>query len=228
MDHHPAFLSAPAEAVKYELDDFFEFEIEQGGQMLSGVTGAVWGYEVKTFIADELFEAFSLSVRMRFGQLPTLPAQTGNLLNFAGVETVEISAVVLEIVAAEKFHEYVRAQEYGSAARSAGHLFDLSLISELSWLNAPWLCQAIHGMFDWRGTGQLAPRSVPQPSEETAAPFDRLAEEVGVGVDLDTAHRETAALLDPLLGGETSMGTWDAAQRRWLVGWWADEDTAPS
>jgi hypothetical protein len=96
-------------------------------------------------------------------------------------------------------------------------LVDLALISELSHLDATTLRREIDTIFSLRDTHSV-PSALPLPPAEWAAPFRRLAKEVGVPAELEAGHHDAAALLDPVLSGEVATGTWDRARRRWLAG----------
>jgi hypothetical protein len=141
---------------------------------------------------------------------------TGDLLGFAGIKPVEVDAVLLEVQVAEKLHAYTRTYEGGRTSTRPKDLVDLALISELSHLDATALRREIDTIFALRETHPV-PSALPPPPAEWAAPFRRLAEEVGAPSELKAGHREAAALLDPILGGGVPVGTWDLSQRRWIA-----------
>lgn len=74
----------------------------------------------------------------------------------------------------------------------------------------------IETIFALRGT-HSAPKALPSPPAEWAAPFRRLAREVGVPDELAAGRGDAAALLDPILSGEITFGHWDPARQRWTV-----------
>lgn len=57
---------------------------------------------------------------------------------------------------------------------------------------------------------------LPAPPQGWALPYSRLAQEVGVPVDLATGHAEASVFLAPILSDETTSGTWNPAHQHWL------------
>jgi hypothetical protein len=78
---------------------------------------------------------------------------------------------------------------------------------------APELRTALETTFSKRQRHEL-PSSLPAPPADWAAPYSRLAIDVGVDAELMAAFTRAAAFLDPILAGR-SAGTWDAARERW-------------
>jgi hypothetical protein len=78
------------------------------------------------------------------------------------------------------------------------------------------LRREIETIFALRDT-HSAPKALPSPPTEWAAPFRRLAREVGVPDELAAGHRDAAALLDPILSGEITTGQWDPTRQRWTA-----------
>lgn len=129
-------------------------------------------------------------------------------LGFAGIEPVEVDAVSLEVQVAEKLHAYTRTYEGGQTSTRPKDLVDLVLISELSNLAAATLRREIDTILALRNT-HAVPGALPRPPAEWAAPFRRLAGEVGISEDLIGGHSRAAALLDPILSAKVASGTWN-------------------
>ncbi|HWE34693.1 MAG TPA: nucleotidyl transferase AbiEii/AbiGii toxin family protein [Solirubrobacteraceae bacterium] len=115
---------------------------------------------------------------------------------------------------AEKLHAYTRTYEGERTNTRVKDLVDLTLIAELSRLDAVRLHAAIASTFA-RRDAHPAPSRLPSAPLEWARQFRRLAEVVGVPLDVAVGHRESAALLDPILSGEATYGSWDPERRRW-------------
>ena len=210
-------LDALLDAATHDAGDFFEFAIERAGVPEDRLGGS-HRFRVSASLAGRPFETFLLDVGFRADEaLRTDTLRTEGLLSFAGIEPVEVDAVPLELQVAEKLHAYTRSYEGGRTSTRTKDLADLALISELSRLDAAALRREIDTIFALRDTHSV-PSALPLPPAEWAAPFRRLAEEVGVPAELAAGHRDAAALLDPVLGGEVATGTWDCAQRRWIAG----------
>jgi len=199
----------------YETGDFFVFALERAGVPEDRLGGS-HRFRVSASLAGRPFETFLLDVGLRSDDTGAAEIlRTDDLLGFAGIEPVEVEAVPLELQVAEKLHAYTRTYEGRRASTRTKDLVDLMLIAELSTLDAAALRQEIETIFSLRKT-HTVPTALPPPPADWQAPFRRLAEEVGVPIDLRAGHREVAALLDPILGNDVSEGHWDREQRRWL------------
>ena len=212
-----ALLDALLDAASHDADDFFAFAIERAGVPEDRLGGS-HRFRVSASLAGRPFEAFLLDVGFRADNAPaTETLRTENLLSFAGIDSVEVEVVSLELQVAEKLHAYTRTYEGKRTSTRAKDLVDLALISELSPLDAAALHREIDTIFALRGT-HPTPKALPSPPTEWATPFRRLAKEVGVPEELAAGHRDAAALIDPILNGEVNAGQWDIAQRCWVMG----------
>lgn len=203
------------DAAGYDTGDFFVFAIERAGASEDRLGGS-HRFRVSAALAGRPFETFLLDVGFRSDDaVNTETLRTDDLLGFAGIEPVEVEAVPLELQVAEKLHAYSRTYEGRRTSTRTKDLVDLALIAELSTLDAAALRNEIETIFNLRKT-HTAPTTLPPPPADWAAPFRRLAEEVGVPAELQAGHRDAAALLDPILGDEVTAGKWDPRQRQWL------------
>lgn len=212
-----ALLDALLDAASHDADDFFVFAIERAGVPEDRLGGS-HRFRVSASLAGRPFEAFLLDVGFRADNAPaTETLRTENLLSLAGIDSVEVEVVSLELQVAEKLHAYTRTYEGKRTSTRTKDLVDLALISELSPLDAAALRREIDTIFALRDT-HPAPKALPSPPTEWATPFRRLAKEVGVPEELAAGHRDAAALIDPILNGEVNAGQWDIAQRCWVMG----------
>ncbi len=88
------------------------------------------------------------------------------------------------------------------------------LVKQFMTLDAGRLRAALVGTFEGRRQHPL-PRSLPRPPADWAVPYRKLAQEVGIDLDLTTGHSEAAALLDPVLSGR-GKGRWEPDQGTWI------------
>jgi hypothetical protein len=205
-----ALLDAAAE----ETGDFFAFTIERTGAPEDRLGGS-HRFRVSASLAGRPFETFSLDVGFRAdGPLGSEPLLTEDLLGFAGIDQVQIEAVPLEVQLAEKLHAYTRTYEGGRDSTRVKDLVDLVLIAELSSPDPAALAREVKTIFALRGT-HSPPLSLPAPPAGWATPFRRLALEVGIAPGLETAHREAAAMLDPILSSEIAEGRWSPTDKAW-------------
>lgn len=212
-----SFPWAPDDAVELDVGDFFGFELGMAGGMATGREGAQL-FSVLATVADEPFEEFSMTLRIRYGDLAAERVRVGDLLAFAGMEGVEFDAVALELVAAERLHAYTRHYIEDWSLTAAQHLFELALIAEISGLKAALLLQATASLFATKGDAELLSECLSPPTEEIAEMFERVTSELDFGLDAETAHEEVSAMVDPVMSGEApGASTWYAADRLWLL-----------
>lgn len=202
------------DATAHDCGDFFAFAIERVGAPADRLGGS-HRFRVSASLAARPFETFLLDVGFRRDE--TIAADTlhtEDLLVFAEIAPIEVEAVALEVQVAEKLHAYTCTYEGARPSTRAKDLVDLTIIAALSRLDAARLGGAITTTFARRGT-HPTPGSLPLPPAEWRPQFRRLAEEVGVPSDLTAARSVAASLLEPVLSGEVSNGTWDPTRGRW-------------
>jgi Nucleotidyl transferase AbiEii toxin, Type IV TA system len=208
VDRFSELSEVPVETAEHDAGDFFRFEVEKSGEMVSG-RRIGRSFQFHAFIAEEAFETVWVEFTLRYGQLPTEPLSIGDVLEFAGIDPVEVEAVLLEIQVAEMLRSYCGACASGFDPSHATDLLDLSQIAEQASLDAAILREVLDAIFA-RHNDDL-PTGLPSPFAEWAEPFRRIAESAEAPAELDAA----AALLDPVLSGEVTEGAWNAAERRW-------------
>jgi len=204
------------EAAGWDAADFFSFDIERAGPPQDRL-GRSHRFRVAATLGGRPFETFLLDIGLRSEPLTEFETlKTPDLLSFANIEPVTVRVVALELQIAEKLHAYTRTYENKRPSTRTKDLVDLSLIAELSSLDAGRLREAIDTTFAGRTTDQL-PSSLPPPPEEWRTPFRQLAQAVGIADDLGAGHATAAALLDPILGGKIKRGLWNPAEQRWAA-----------
>jgi hypothetical protein len=213
VDHFAGFREAFHEIANRDMDDFFELDVGLSGQGVSG-KGASSNFTVQANLAGSPFESAMLHAELRFGEIPTETIHTEGLLDFAGLEPVEIQAVPLELQVAEKVYHYVYEYQQVVESRGAADLLDLSTVAESAELDPNLLRGTIAGIFR-RHSAEYPGRLQPPPAE-WAASFSRIAKEAGVPVGIATGHDAAAAMLDPVLAGMVGEdGPWSPDRQEW-------------
>ncbi len=87
------------------------------------------------------------------------------------------------------------------------------LIARIAHVHAQRLDDGIKRLFDARGT-HARPSALPRPPRAWAGPYASLAQDVGLAQELDAAHAQAAAFLDPVLAGE-AKGRWNPERAQW-------------
>ena len=194
--------------------DYFTFTIQRTNNPGDRLDAA-HRFRVTASLAGRAFETFFLDIGHDVEPGQTTEAlTTPDLLGFAGIDPVTVSAIPLASHIAEKLHAYTRIYEGGRPSTRTKDLIDLALIAESSRLDAAALSRAIRTTFAHRAT-HASPSALPTPPSSWRVPYRQLAYEVGLPSDLSAGHASAAGLLDPVLHLTVTSGTWDPDTRRW-------------
>lgn len=218
-DFYEGFREAPALLESEDLGDHFEFRLERSGM---GVTGrkVVSRFTAHASLAGEPFASAEIVFHLRYGKLSTEPVHSYDIIGFAGIEPVELTAVLLELQVAEMFHGYARSADGELGLISAQNLVDLREVCMRSRFRAVTLRGALDAVFDLKGLDEW-PLELPRPggddgvSETDEETFCGVAERAGTPTDLDEALDAVAALFDPILVDEVTVGVWDTDLQAW-------------
>jgi hypothetical protein len=202
-----------------DLGDYFTYEIERTGRLdeIEGVRAA--RYHVRCLLAGRLFEEVVIDVGFDLpaGWKPET-VEGPDLLGFADIPAVQAPTLRLELQVAEKLHAYTRP--YGQSGRASTRvkdLIDLVLIGREAALDAETLIRGLRDTFQGRARHEL-PVAFPDPPEDWAVPYARLAAEIGLPTELSDGARASAGMLDPILEGSVQHGSWNHERRRWTSG----------
>jgi hypothetical protein len=208
-------LDALIDSAEHDAGDHFTFAIERTGQPPERV-GGTQRFRVATALAGRPFEQrFLLDIAPRGARDDeTVQLTAPDLLAFADIEPVRIAAIPLERHLAEKLHAYTQTFGDGRESTRVKDLVDMALIAELEQLDATTLHTAIRHTYRHRAV-QPIPDQLPPAPASWQVPFRELAQATGIPPDLGAGHATAAALLDPILVGRITVGTWDPNELRW-------------
>ncbi len=214
-DDEQAAIEDITAAQQLVLDDFFTYAAIRSDELDRTDEFAAARFHVTAQLAGRTFEQFTLDIGFT-ESIPAMPdmIKTSDLLAFAGINPIDLPALPLSQHLAEKVHAYTRS--YGTAAGPSTRpkdLVDILLISGAEPIDARALRTALETTFAERQRQELL-SSLPAPPAEWAAPYGRLAADVGVEPELGAAFANAARFLDPILAGR-SEGSWDAERKRW-------------
>ena len=137
-------------------------------------------YRVEAGIAGTRFSTFTLDVGSRgvvAGDSSFL--ETRNLLEFAGVSPIVVSAISLEQHLAEKLHAYSRMYAHDRPSSRVKNLVDMVLIvSEYDFEIGP-LRAEIEKTFSRRSMQEL-PDDLSAPPDFWKIPYQQMASEIGL------------------------------------------------
>lgn len=194
-----------------DLNDFFTFAIRTAPAFGPFPEHSTVRYRALAKLDDSKFEEFVVDVvfsdhPVPFPDLLTVPP----LLEFAGVAPIRVPALPLEQHVAEKLHAYTQTYDGNRSNTRVKDLIDLVLIPSFSELNAARLHEAIELVFGDRQT-QRTPRCLPDPPSAWDLPYQQLAREVDLDLDVRVGHQQAAAFLDPILHGNVGADhVWDS------------------
>lgn len=199
-----------------DLNDFFTFEIERTPAFDRTAEFSTVRYSVRSLLAGRVWEEFPVDVAFSdpLGWEPDR-LQGTDLLGFADIPPIVVPAAPLPQHIAEKLHAYTGV--YGETERGTTRvkdLIDLVLVSFGSQPRAAEVAEALRKTFDARARQPL-PRALPLPPPEWKTPYAKLARAVGLDEDLAAGHAAAAALLNPVLAGD-SIGEWDPEHGAWV------------
>lgn len=207
-------LDALIEAATFDADDFFIFRVERTNMSPDRLGGA-HRFRVTAELAGRPFEAFLLDVGNYDDSVrETDTLTTPGLLAFAGIDPVRVPAIPLTQQIAEKLHAYTRIYDGGKVSSRSKDLVDLVLIAQLFAIDAKRLHADITQVFSKRASHSV-PGRLSSPPAAWNVSFRQLAETVGIPHALDRAHMIAARLLDPILGGQVTSGTWQPDTEDW-------------
>jgi predicted nucleotidyltransferase component of viral defense system len=204
-DNETAAIDDVVAAQQLALDDFFTFAALRTDDLADNDEFSAIRFHVTAQLAGRTFDKFVLDIGFGdplVGRPDTIA--TSDLLAFAGIEQVHVPVVPLAQHLAEKVHAYTRT--YGEARQPSTRpkdLIDILLIAGVEPIAAADLRSALERTFTNRDRHPL-PGSLPPPPPTWAAPYARLAAQVGLDPDLEAAFARAAAFLDPVLDGSAA------------------------
>jgi predicted nucleotidyltransferase component of viral defense system len=199
------------EAAVLDLGDRFTFSLERADEE-PDLPGGGQRWRVAAALAGRIFERTVIDVA--FAAAPVQePDQitTSGLLEFAGIDAVEVPTLAIEQHLAEKLHAYTRTYAGGRPSTRVKDLVDVVVIANTSAIDAATLDEAIAVIFGRRAE-HAVPDAVPAPPAGWATPWRRLTRDVPATGELGEGHRVAAALFDPILARIVATGTWQAGE----------------
>ncbi len=183
------------------LGDWFEYVI---GPPVMDLTAAPYGgarYPVEARMDERIFARFHVDAGL--GDVVIEPLETivcRDWLGFAGIESSQIRMIASEQQFAEKIHAYTLPRN--TANSRVKDLVDMALLIGSGGLDKQRIMDALRLTFERRGTHDLPVGLVPPPAD-WQIPFQALAEECGLPVDVAAAFAGVQEFLEEMLGRRT-------------------------
>jgi len=187
-------------ASERSLGDFFEFRLGHPTMNLAGTPYGGARYPVDSLMDGRTFVKFHIDISV--GDVlvdPLQQVQCTDWLAFAHVAPPIVTMTSREQQFAEKLHAYTLPRSTPNSR--VRDLVDLVRLARSS-LDAGLLGTAIRATFERRGTHPL-PAELPPPAENWKAPFDALALQCKLTVDLGRAFAEVSQLLVQIRRGRS-------------------------
>lgn len=198
-------------AAALDLGDRFTFALERADEE-TDLPGGGQRWRVAATLAGRIFERTVIDVA--FAAAPVhAPDEiaTSNLLEFAGIDGVEVPTLGIEQHLAEKLHAYTREYAGGRRSTRVKDLVDVVVIANTSVIVAEKLSEAIAVIFSRRGE-HVAPAALPEPPAEWARPWRRLARDVPAPEDIAEGYGIAIAFFAPILDRTLAAGIWRSGQ----------------
>lgn len=203
-------------ATALELPDFFVFRPERARDLDDVPEGAAVRYRVRAELAGRLFEDVIVDAGFSRGALPPADMVRGfNLLDFAGLEPIEVPVISVPRHIAEKLHAYTRTYGEGRASTRVKDLVDLALIARSCPVTGADLRQALDATFVERSSHPLPDRLPPAPRDWTRS-YAAMAKVLDLPQALDEGYALAARLLDPVLQ-RVGVSRWTPGQAQWTL-----------
>jgi predicted nucleotidyltransferase component of viral defense system len=199
------------DAAALDIGDRFTFALERADEE-TDLPGGGQRWRVAATLAGRIFDRTVIDVA--FAAAPVqAPDQitTSGLLEFAGIDAVEVPTLAIEQHLAEKLHAYTRTYAGERPSTRVKDLVDVVVIANTSVISATMLAEAITVIFKRRAEHPV-PAALPEPPVEWATPWRRLARDVPAPDELAEGYPVAAALFDPILAGTVTTGTWQPGQ----------------
>jgi hypothetical protein len=168
------------------LPDYFQFLVGQAMLELGGAPEGGYRYPIEARMDGRLFTRFHLDIGIGDEILAPLEVINGaDWLGFVGIAPPSFPVLSREQQWAEKFHAYTRPRA-GRQNSRVKDLVDLLLLGEKAGMSKEKLRHAVEATFARRKTHPI-PNSIEPPPAEWQNPFEALAEECQLQVDLTQA-----------------------------------------
>lgn len=175
---------------RQDLDDFFVYRI---GEAQIDLDNAPYGgarYPVSALLDGKMFVRFQLDVGADAIVTHVETVQGANWLDFCGIPSPIFTMISVEQQFAEKLHAYTLPRPERPNTR-VKDLVDMVLLIKMRSMDFEVLKEALRSVFKVRQTHVL-PQQIEIPPQTWEIPYNELAKECALMVNLDEAFREVA------------------------------------
>lgn len=173
---------------RQDLGDFFVYHIGEAQLDLDNAPYGGARYPVTALIDGKLFVRFQLDAGADAVVIQTETMRGVDWLGFCGIPSPVFSMISLEQQFAEKLHAYTLPR-LGRPNTRVKDLVDMVLLAKMRSMNFEVLKEALRLVFKVRQTHPL-PQKIDMPPEAWKIPYNELAKECALMLNLDEAFRE--------------------------------------
>ncbi|MBX3719658.1 MAG: nucleotidyl transferase AbiEii/AbiGii toxin family protein [Parachlamydiales bacterium] len=173
---------------RQDLGDFFVYHIGEAQLDLDNAPYGGARYPVTALIDGKLFVRFQLDAGADAVVIQTETMRGVDWLSFCGIPSPVFSMISLEQQFAEKLHAYTLPR-LGRPNTRVKDLVDMVLLAKMRSMNLEVLKEALRLVFKVRQTHPL-PQKIDMPPEAWKIPYNELAKECVLMLNLDEAFRE--------------------------------------
>ena len=173
---------------KFDLNDFFTFEISPARMELDNAPYGGARYSVSSFVDKRLFVRFQLDIGADVIVDEIEEIDGCDWLKYCGINTPKIRMISVQQQLAEKLHAYSLPRE-GRLNSRVKDLIDMLLLIEFRQINSGSFINTIQKVFKARKTHRLPKFLEPPPLEWTSL-YNALATECGITKTMSLAFTE--------------------------------------
>lgn len=175
-----------------DLKDHFEYRIEEAEMVLTNAPYGGARFPVSAYLDGKLFVRFQLDVGADAVVTETETIKGINWLGFYGISSPTFTMISVEQQFAEKLHAYTLPRSERPNTR-VKDLIDMVLLIQMRKINLNVLKEALRLVFQIRDTHSL-PQEIDAPPQSWEVPYNALAKECGLKMNLNEAFKELEKL----------------------------------
>ena len=181
-----------------DLGDFFVYRVGEAQLDLDNAPYGGARYPVTALLDGKIFVRFQLDVGADAVLTRTETVRGADWLGFCGIPSPVFSMISVEQQFAEKLHAYTfpRLERPNTRVKD---LVDMALLAKMRSMNFDTLKEALKLVFKVRQTHSL-PRQINMPPEAWEAPYNELAKECALMLNLDEAFKEVETIYSRIQG----------------------------
>jgi hypothetical protein len=183
------------DAIRQNIDDQFQFLVGEATHDLEATPYGGSRFPIDASLGATLFVRFPIDIVVSSLLIsPIDHVESGDWLQFAGIDKMSFPTISMEQQFSEKLHAYTlpRAQLENSRVKD---LIDLALLVQKNGLDKNKLFTAIQRVFEYRKT-HTVPTGLTEPPPSWSGPFEKLRRDCALNTNMDETMEQLATYLN--------------------------------